>query len=119
MLLALSSASHVAHEKGGGWPYGLIYVLSILTAFMTAFYTGRAFFMTFFGAEKLPAATDPEAPPHAEPSGSPGHLGHRLFGGDQQHRGAASHDRLTQVIVEFLFRIGVAGIEFTDAGVHW
>jgi len=72
VLLALSSASHVSHAEGGGWPYGLIYWVAILTAFMTAFYTGRAFFMTFFGPEKLPSPTDPEAPPHAQPAGSHG-----------------------------------------------
>ena len=34
----------------------------MLTAFLTAFYTGRAFFMTFWGPEKLPSLDDPEAP---------------------------------------------------------
>ena len=32
-----------------------------MTSFMTAFYTGRAFFMTFWGPEKLPSPDDPEA----------------------------------------------------------
>ena len=32
---------------------------------MTAFYTGRAFFMTFWGPEKLPSPDDPEAPESA------------------------------------------------------
>ncbi len=61
ILLALSSATHGAHELGWGWLYGLIYWLAILTAFLTAFYTGRAFFLTFFGPEKLPSPEDPEA----------------------------------------------------------
>src|SRR5262249_47795353 len=61
ILLALSSAMHGAHEEGGGWGYSLIYWLAILTALLTAFYTGRAFFMTFFGPEKLPSSADPEA----------------------------------------------------------
>src|SRR5262249_34580844 len=58
-----SGASHSAHEHGWGWVYAGIYWLAILTAFLTAFYTGRAFFMTFFGPEKLPSPDDPEAPP--------------------------------------------------------
>jgi NADH-quinone oxidoreductase subunit L len=62
ILLALSSATHHAHELGWGWLYGLIYWVAILTAFLTAFYTGRAFFMTFFGPERLPSPADSEAP---------------------------------------------------------
>jgi NADH-quinone oxidoreductase subunit L len=54
ILLALSSASH-----HGGWIYIVIYWIAIFTAFLTAFYTGRAFFMTFFGPEKLPSPDDP------------------------------------------------------------
>jgi NADH-quinone oxidoreductase subunit L len=65
ILLSLSSASDEAHELGGGWAYGLIYCVAVFTAFLTAFYTGRAFFMTFFGPEKLPSPDDPEAPPRA------------------------------------------------------
>ena len=39
---------------------------------MTAFYTGRAFFMTFWGPEKLPSPDDPEAPgPSQRPSHGP------------------------------------------------
>jgi NADH-quinone oxidoreductase subunit L len=38
-----------------------VYWAAVLTAFLTAFYTGRAFFLTFFGPEKLPSPDDPEA----------------------------------------------------------
>jgi NADH-quinone oxidoreductase subunit L len=58
ILLAISSA---AHE--GGRLYILIYWVAVFTAFLTAFYIGRAFFMTFWGPEKLPSPLDPEAPP--------------------------------------------------------
>jgi proton-translocating NADH-quinone oxidoreductase chain L len=58
VLLALSSA---AHE--GGRLYLLIYWVAVFTAFLTALYTGRAFFRTFWGPEKLPSPSDPEAPP--------------------------------------------------------
>jgi proton-translocating NADH-quinone oxidoreductase chain L len=60
ILLAIKLA---AHE--GGSIYLLIYWVAVFTAFLTAFYTGRAFFMTFWGAEKLPSPDDPEAPPVA------------------------------------------------------
>lgn len=65
ILLAIKSATHESHElhrNGSAWVYGTIYWVAILTALMTAFYTGRAFFMTFFGDEKLPSPDDPEAP---------------------------------------------------------
>jgi proton-translocating NADH-quinone oxidoreductase chain L len=100
VLLALSSASHVSHGEGGGWPYGLIYWVAILTAGMTAFYTGRAFFMTFFGPEKLPSPDDPEAPPHAKPAGvhdelvgSHGdHHGEGVTGLPYEHHGEIGHE---------------------------
>ena len=94
VLLALSSASHTAHGAGGGWPYGLIYWVAILTAFMTAFYTGRAFFMTFFGPEKLPGPDDPEAPQHVVPAGvarrRPSHR--RRAGLPDEHHGEIGHE---------------------------
>jgi NADH-quinone oxidoreductase subunit L len=61
ILLAISSASHAATQPGIPWLYSLIYWLAILTAFLTGFYTARAYFMTFWGPEKLPAADDPAA----------------------------------------------------------
>jgi NADH-quinone oxidoreductase subunit L len=61
ILLAVSSASHVATGFGASWMYSLIYSLALLTAFLTAFYIGRAYFMTFWGPEKLPGHDDPEA----------------------------------------------------------
>ena len=63
ILTALKSASHVESQAHGtGRPlYLAVYWVAVLTAFMTAFYTGRAFFLTFFGPEKLPSPDDPEA----------------------------------------------------------
>ena len=93
VLLALSSASHVTPEEGGGWPYGLIYWLAILTAFMTAFYTGRAFFMTFFGPEKLPSASDPEAPPVTAAHGEEhDHHSEAVTGLPHGHHGEIGHE---------------------------
>lgn len=70
VLGALSGASEHAEELR--WAYSAIYWVAIVTAFMTAFYTGRAFFMTFFGPEKLPSPDDPEAQ-GAAPDASHGH----------------------------------------------
>jgi NADH-quinone oxidoreductase subunit L len=60
ILLALRSAGH--STLGLAWVYSLVYWVAILTAFLTAFYTGRAYFLTFWGPEKLPSPDDPEAP---------------------------------------------------------
>ena len=78
ILLSLKMAGHT-----GGWIYVLIYWVAVFTAFLTAFYTGRAFFMTFWGTEKLPSPDDPEAPQiasavdshsqHDDPTASHGH----------------------------------------------
>ncbi len=77
ILLALKSAAHESHRLG--WVYSMIYWVAVLTALMTAFYTGRAFFMTFFGDEKLPSPDDPEAP-KVDPAAGHGH-GHDDHGG--------------------------------------
>ena len=59
-----------------GWVYAMIYWVAILTAFMTAFYTGRAYFMTFWGTDKLPSPDDPEAPRQEPKSGVGEHDSH-------------------------------------------
>jgi NADH-quinone oxidoreductase subunit L len=73
ILLALKSAG-TSMKTDTGLDYGFVYTsdywIAIVTAFMTAFYTGRAFFLTFFGPEKLPSPSDPEA------EGSHGHEDH-------------------------------------------
>jgi NADH-quinone oxidoreductase subunit L len=46
------------------WAYNVLYYSGLFTAFLTAFYTFRAFFMTFYGAEKIP----PQAGHHAHES---------------------------------------------------
>jgi NADH-quinone oxidoreductase subunit L len=64
VLAALSQASHAAEHDGNQTVaslYTLIFWMAIFTAGMTAFYTFRAFFKTFYGPEKLPSPHDPEA----------------------------------------------------------
>jgi NADH-quinone oxidoreductase subunit L len=46
------------------WAYNVLYYSGLFTAFLTAFYTFRAFFMTFYGEEKIP----PQAGHHAHES---------------------------------------------------
>ncbi|WP_425615862.1 NADH-quinone oxidoreductase subunit L [Anatilimnocola sp. NA78] len=46
------------------WVYNVLYYSGLFTAFLTAFYTFRAFFMTFYGEEKIP----PQAGHHAHES---------------------------------------------------
>jgi proton-translocating NADH-quinone oxidoreductase chain L len=67
ILLAIKLAAH-----DGGSIYILIYWLAVFTAFLTAFYTGRAYFMTFWGELKLPSSDDPEAPPITDDHGHHG-----------------------------------------------
>ena len=93
VLLSLKLAGQASNASGGtgwGWVYFLIYGTAILTAFMTAFYTGRAYFMTFWGPEKLPDpskaihhwTSEPEsahhsgADAHGHGDGHDSHFGH-------------------------------------------
>lgn len=62
ILMVLAYAGQVGEYAG---PMQIIYYLAIITAFLTAFYTFRAYFMTFWGEQKLP----PEAEGHAHEGG--------------------------------------------------
>lgn len=50
------SILHAVHHHEGGTP---LFIIGALVALMTAFYTGRAYFMTFFGTHRL---THPHLP---------------------------------------------------------
>ncbi|MGF1580455.1 MAG: NADH-quinone oxidoreductase subunit L [Gemmataceae bacterium] len=52
------------YVDGLGWVYMVLLVVGLITAALTAFYTARAYFMTFWGEEKIP----PEAGDHAHES---------------------------------------------------
>lgn len=51
ILAALSAASH--HPEHGGY-FRAIFGVAAVTALLTAFYTFRAYFLTFWGPEKVP-----------------------------------------------------------------
>ncbi len=89
ILLALKSAAHSA--PGWGWVYWLIYWVAIVVVFMTALYTGRAYFMTFWGPEKLPSPEDPEAP---LPEPGSGHGDHEPHGPGQDESHGHGHDHV-------------------------
>ncbi|CAN5622295.1 hypothetical protein BH23PLA1_BH23PLA1_01700 [soil metagenome] len=63
ILASVGKAAGMVESSGYNWggAYVAIYWIGTLTAFLTAFYTGRAFFLTFFGPEKLPSPDDSEA----------------------------------------------------------
>ena len=88
VLTSLKLAGNASNASGGagwGWAYYAIYAIAVLTAFMTAFYTGRAYFLTFWGPEKLP---DPSAAAHD--SGAETQAAHHT-GDDPHGHAAASH----------------------------
>lgn len=60
------SNQSLAQLERGRFVYRGLYVAALFTAFVTAFYTFRAYYMTFFGATHVPR----EAGPHAHESPS-------------------------------------------------
>lgn len=61
---AILSAVHEGHPGGVHWLYETLYWMGTFAAMLTAFYTFRAFFRTFYGEEVIP----PEAGHHAHES---------------------------------------------------
>jgi NADH-quinone oxidoreductase subunit L len=120
ILLAIGTAIHEGQVYHWGWIYELIYWIAVLTAGLTAFYTGRAFFMTFWGPEKLPSPDDPEAPPvdsalahAAAPGGEEG--GHGAHG----HGGSIGHESppvMTYPLVALAACTGLIGLVCLLAG---
>jgi NADH-quinone oxidoreductase subunit L len=75
---ALGASQESANYKT---TYGLLFFSGLLTAVLTAFYTFRAYFVTFWGELKLP----PEAGQHAHASHDTGHAhGHAPAAGHAQ-----------------------------------
>jgi len=121
ILLAVKLAS-----QDGGWIYVFIYWVAVFTAFLTAFYTGRAFFMTFWGIEKLPSPDDPEAAPVVALSGSHdqdgGHgedHGHEALDGHGSHVGVESPRLLTDPLYALAGCSILIGLVCLLAGPFW
>ena len=77
ILTAIREAARLSNDSGGtgwGWVYYLIYITALFTAGLTAFYIGRAFFLTFHGAEKLPEPDHDHGQSHDH--GHDSHFGH-------------------------------------------
>jgi NADH-quinone oxidoreductase subunit L len=64
ILLAVSEKAAVG--GGAGWLYFALYAAALLTAGLTACYTFRAFFLAFYGPERIPAAAGHHA--HESPA---------------------------------------------------
>lgn len=60
----IAAVKERSQEGGGAGLYELLYLVALVTAFLTAFYTFRAFFLTFYGEERIPK----EAGHHAHES---------------------------------------------------
>lgn len=112
--------------EGTGVIYSIVYWVAVVVAFMTAFYTGRAFFKTFFGPEKLPGPDDPEAEPepesehdlahsHQSSHADPGH-GHD-HGGHDVHLGHESPPIMTYPLIVLAFCAVVVGVVFGPFGL--
>ena len=50
----LAGVAARSHEEPASWLFSILLVLGMGTAFLSAFYTFRAFFKTFWGPERLP-----------------------------------------------------------------
>jgi NADH-quinone oxidoreductase subunit L len=118
IFVSLKLASHSAGPAGTGVIYGIVYWIAVLVAFMTALYTGRAFFKTFWGPEKLPSPDDPEAEPeprtehdlahsHQSSHADSGH-GH----GHDEHIGHESPPIMTYPLIVLAVGAVVVGLIF-------
>ncbi len=90
ILMALRSAAHDPAGQPWGGVYLAVYWVAIITVLMTAFYTARAYFMTFWGPDKLPSPNDPEAPA-AEPGSGHGDQEAHAPRQDETHAHGDSH----------------------------
>jgi NADH-quinone oxidoreductase subunit L len=120
ILAAIRSAAQVSAHLGWGRVYSAIYVIAVVTAFMTAFYTGRAFFLTFFGPEKLPSPDDPEAEPeadagHGSSHADPGH-GHGDAHEHDAHLGHESPPVMTFPLIVLAVCALLVGLVFGPTG---
>jgi NADH-quinone oxidoreductase subunit L len=106
------TSAYQAHEASGefGNVYLLLFIVGVVTAGLTAFYTFRAYFMTFWGELKLP----PEAGSHGH-GGDDDH-GHAPHPAPTQHHAPEAHESppimTYPLIVLAVFAVGI-GIALT------
>jgi NADH-quinone oxidoreductase subunit L len=74
ILESLTEASESASPYTAG--YFALFLIASATALLTAFYTFRAYFLTFWGPERIPAGAGHHDHPAHEPPGAPAHDAH-------------------------------------------
>ena len=121
VLTAIRLAGRLSNDSGGqgwGWVYYLIYATAIVTAGLTAFYTGRAFFMTFHGPERLPdpAATPTDSEGSTSAVGHNGSHGHGHASGHDGHFGHEGGSLLTLPLIVLAGCAALAGVVFGPTG---
>src|SRR5262249_33510880 len=57
--MVLESALEAGHSERFGWIYMILFGVGLATALMTAFYTFRAYFKTFWGDLRMPDGAHP------------------------------------------------------------
>jgi NADH-quinone oxidoreductase subunit L len=110
-LLRAAKASNASGGSDWGWIYFAIYGLAVLTAMLTAFYTGRAYFMTFWGPEKLPSL--PKADAHHGSDESD----HSHGGGHDSHFGHESPPEMTNPLIILAVCSVLVGLVFGPFGL--
>jgi NADH-quinone oxidoreductase subunit L len=110
----LDAAYQARNHPGNGSFYFVLFLAGMLTAFLTAFYTFRAYFMTFWGELKVP----PEAGSHGhadhEEAGAHGHghahavTTHGGHGGGVAHESPPVMTVPLMILAVFSLGIGVA-----------
>jgi NADH-quinone oxidoreductase subunit L len=100
ILDVVLEASSVGHSHGEyAWVYALLLVVGLVTAGLTAFYTFRAYFLTFWGPEKIPH----EAGHHAHESPPVMTVPLMILAVGAVGIGAAVGNPVTHTIQEFLY----------------
>jgi NADH-quinone oxidoreductase subunit L len=122
ILSAVFHAHELTHHQGyDAWSvvYLAVYLIAVFTVFLTAFYTGRAFFLTFFGPEKLPSPHDPEAPlgeTHESHASTP-HPGDEPSATHEHHVGDESPAVMTNPLIALALCAVFVGLLFGPTGV--
>ena len=115
----LDAAYHARHNPGNGGVYFLLFLAGMFTAFLTAFYTFRAYFQTFWGPLKVP----PEAGSHGhgdhEEAGAHGHgHGHGHAPAAHGGGGVAHESPLVMTVPLMVLAVFAVGIGFVLGPTH-